>query len=136
MRNLITYLTFDGNCGEAMKYYQECLGAQLEVSRFSEMPGEVPPGAGDRVMHARLTKGAATLMASDTMPGHRFHPGNNFSVSVDCESDSEVTALYNAFAAKGTTTMPLQDTFWGAKFGMLVDPFGVQWMFNWDKPKA
>ncbi len=136
MDKLITYLTFDGNCREAMTFYKECLNAELELMAFADMPGDIPPGSKDRIMHARLTKGAATLMASDTMPGHPWTQGNNFSVSVNCDSEADVTKLFSAFAAKGKVTMDLQDTFWGAKFGMLTDQFGVQWMFNWDKPKA
>jgi PhnB protein len=104
---------------------------------FSEMPGDYPKEARDRVMHSRITKGdAVLLMASDTMPGHGFTLGTNFSVSVHCESQEEIDRLFAAFSEKAKKiTMPLQDAFWGARFGMLTDQFGVNWMFNFEKPK-
>ena len=62
-----------------------------------------------------------------------YQPGNNFSLSLDCESAEEQDKLFNALGAGGSITMPLGDTFWGARFGMLLDKFGVAWMFNYDK---
>jgi PhnB protein len=135
MKEIITYLTFDGNCREAMTFYKECLGAELQLSPFSEMPGDHPPAAKDRIMHARLSKGSATLMASDTMPGMPLHQGNNFSVSIMCESVVEIDWIFAAMGQGGKVTMPLGDQFWGARFGMLTDRFGIQWMFNFDHPK-
>ena len=138
MKEINAYLTFDGNCREAMKFYEKCLGAELHMMPFSEMPKgqfEVPPEAKDRIMHAKLTKGAAVLMASDAMPGMPFQKGNNFSVAISCESVDEIERLFSAFSEKGKVTMPLQDTFWGARFGMITDQFGIQWMFDLEKPK-
>jgi PhnB protein len=135
MREMITYLTFDGNCREAMEFYGKCLGAHLELMPFSDGPGGAPGGAKDRIMHARLTKGSAKLMASDTMPGMPFQQGTNFSISIDCESAAEIDQLFAALGEKGKATMQPQDTFWGAYFGMLTDQFGVNWMLNFDKPQ-
>lgn len=135
MKEITTYLTFNGNCGEAMSFYQRCLGAELHMMKFSESPMECPQGAKDRIMHAKLTKGTATLMASDTMPGTPFEQGNNFSVTIGCESEEEIARLFAAVGEGGKVTMPLQDMFWGARFGMLTDQFGIQWMFNFDKPQ-
>lgn len=135
MKELTTYLTFDGNCRDAMEFYKKCLDAQLYLMPFSEAPGEVPEGAKDRIIHAKLTKGAAVLMASDTMPGMPFQQGNNFSVSVSCESLQEIERLFTAIGVNGKVTMQLQDTFWGARFGMLTDQFGIHWMFNFEHPE-
>ncbi|PYR96585.1 MAG: VOC family protein [Acidobacteria bacterium] len=136
MKAIVTYLNFDGNCREAMKFYQRCLGGELSIMPFSEAPGDFPKEAKDRVMHARVTKeGTALLMASDTMPGSNFVQGTNFSISIDCQSAEETDRLFNAFSEKGKITMPLQDAFWGARFGMLRDQFGINWMFNFEKPK-
>ena len=139
MKELTTYLIFDGNCREAMTFYEKCLGAELQLTPFSEMPGDVPKEAkqaGDRIMHARLSKGPMpVLMASDTMPGMPFQQGNNFSVSINCESMPEIERLFAALGEKGKVTMQLQDTFWGAHFGMLTDQFGVNWMLNFELPK-
>jgi len=136
MKAIVTYLNFDGNCREAMKFYQRCLGGELSIMPFSEAPGDFPKEAKDRVMHARVTKdGTALLMASDTMPGSNFVQGTNFSISIDCQSAEETDRLFTAFSEKGKITMPLQDAFWGARFGMLRDQFGINWMFNFEKPK-
>ena len=135
MNAITPYLGFDGKCNEAMTFYAACLGADLQVMRFADAPGDIPPEAKDRVMHARLSKGPAVLMASDGMPGMPIHQGNNYSVSVHCDSREEIERVFAAFAAKGTVTMPLGDQFWGARFGMLTDQFGIQWMFNFELPK-
>ena len=135
VKELTTYLTFDGNCRDAMEFYKKCLDAQLYLMPFSEAPGEVPERAKNRIIHAKLTKGAAVLMASDTMPGMPFQQGNNFSVSVSCESLQEIERLFTAIGVNGKVTMQLQDTFWGARFGMLTDQFGIHWMFNFEHPE-
>ncbi len=135
MKAVTTYLTFDGNCREAMTFYGNCLGADLHAMPFSDMPGNVPAQAKDRIMHARLIKGTTLLMASDSMPGMPFQQGNNFSVSVECESLEEIERLFAAIGENGAIKMPLQDVFWGARFGMLTDRFGINWMFNFEKPK-
>ena len=136
MKAIVTYLNFNGNCREAMKFYQRCLGGELSIMPFSEAPGDFPKEAKDRVMHARVTKdGTTLLMASDTMPGSNFVQGTNFSISIDCQSTEETDRLFNAFSENGKITMPLQDAFWGARFGILRDQFGINWMFNFEKPK-
>ncbi|HYP14943.1 MAG TPA: VOC family protein [Bryobacteraceae bacterium] len=133
MKDFTTYLIFDGNAGEAMTFYQSCFDAQLDMQNFSAGPCPVPPGAENRIMHARLTKGPIVLMASDTMPGMPFQSGNNFSIAVHCETMDETQKLFTTLSEGGNVTMPLQDTFWGAHFGMLTDKFGVNWMLNLDK---
>jgi PhnB protein len=135
MKAFQPYLNFDGNTREAMTFYKACLGADLEMQTFADAKVEGPPGASDRVMHARLSKGNAILMASDTMPGMPFTPGNNVHINVDCESVEEIERAWKAFGDGANVTMPLQDTFWGARFGMLVDKFGVHWMFNCETGK-
>lgn len=135
MKAIDAYLIFDGNCRQAMEFYKTCLGAELLIMPFSEAPFESAPEAKDRIIHASLSKGAALLMASDTMPGMPFQQGNNFSVSINCESLQEIETLFTALSRSGKVTMPLHDAFWGARFGMLTDQFGVNWMFNFELPK-
>jgi PhnB protein len=135
MKALNTYLNFDGTTGQAMKFYQQCLGGDLHLMPFSEVPGDYPKEAKDRIMHARLAVGPLTLMASDIMPGMQFHQGNNFSICLDCESNEEIERLFSALGNGGKTTMPLHDAFWGARFGMVADKFGISWMFNFEKPR-
>lgn len=136
MKETNAYLIFNGNCAEAMKFYAKNLGAELQIMPFSEMPGgDYPKEAKDRIMHSRLTKGSAVLMASDNMPGMEFKQGNNFSVSVNCENIPEIEKFFKAFSEKATIKMPLQQTFWAERFGMLIDRYGVHWMFNLDQTK-
>jgi PhnB protein len=131
MKAFQPYLNFDGNAAEAMKFYQKCTGGQLDIQTFGDVKAPGPPGSEHRVMHARLTHGSeAVLMASDTMPGQPFTKGTNCWVNVDCDTVEEIERFFKAFAEGGTVVMPLADQFWGARFGMLTDKFGVQWMFN------
>lgn len=135
MKAIHAYLTFDGNCRQAMEFYAKCLGAELYLMPFSEAPGDFPKTAQNRIIHARLKVGDAILMASDTIPGMPFRQGNNFSVSIDCEIVGEVERLFAALGEKGKVTMAPQDMFWGARFGVVTDQFGIQWMFNFEYPK-
>ena len=136
--DVITYLSFDGNCRQAMEFYRTCLGGELYLMPFSDPAADCPiegKEASERILHASLTKEARLLMASDTMPGWTLQRGNNFSVCLQCESLQEIEELFAALGENGNVTMPLQDTFWGARFGTLTDQFGIQWMFNFARAK-
>lgn len=139
MKQTVPFLHFDGNCREAMEFYKQSLGAELFLLPYSSAPGDqtwVTPESRDRVMHSTLKCGSDTplLMASDTMPGHDFNPGNSFAVCIECDSAGEIEAFFTALSAGGEVTMPLQDTFWNARFGMLTDKFGIRWMLNYPLP--
>ena len=139
MKAVNAYLNFNGNCREAMTFYANCLEAELHLMTFGEMPSpDGKPAAQevrDRIMHARLNKGSVELMASDTMPGMPFQQGNNFTIALECENAQEVDKLFAALSQKGRVTMPVQETFWATRFGMLTDQFGVGWMLNLSKPQ-
>ena len=135
MKSFVPYLNFDGNTREAMEFYKSCTGGTLEIQSFAEAKIPGPPGSENRTLHARLESGSAVLMASDTMPGMQFTPGNNVHINVDCEDVPQIERLFAAFSDGASVTMPLQNQFWGARFGMLVDKFGVHWMFNCELPK-
>jgi PhnB protein len=135
MKEVSTYLTFDGNCRQAMEFYKRCLGGELYLMPFSEAPGEMPKDAKDRIMHANLRNGSIALMASDRWGDHPYQTGNNFAICIAPESLAETEKLFAELGEKGTVTMALQDTFWGARFGTLVDQFGIHWMFNFEKPR-
>jgi PhnB protein len=137
MKEFSTYLNFNGNCRQAMEFYTKCLGAELYVMPYSEGPADMPKEmkATDKVLHARLAKGTQVIMASDCAPGKPAHEGNNFSISINCESNQEVDKLFAALGEKGKVIMPAADMFWGAYFGMVTDQFGINWMFNYEKPK-
>jgi PhnB protein len=135
MKAVQPYLNFDGNTRDAMTFYNECFDGELSIQTFGDVHAPGPPGSESRVMHARVTKGPVMLMASDTMPGMPFAQGNDIHINIDCESAEEIETLFGALGQGGKVTMPLQDQFWGARFGMLVDKFGIHWMFNYELPK-
>lgn len=131
MKNLNLYLNFDGNCEEALRFYQSCLGGKIEMlQRFGEAPNPVPEGAENRIMHGVYRAEGIFLMASDVMPGHPFHAGNNTHLSVQFDDKAEQHSAFEKLSAGGQITFPLQETFWGAEYGMLTDKFGINWMFN------
>jgi PhnB protein len=137
MKSVNAYLNFDGTCREAMTFYAKCMDADLRVMPFSQMPGDLPPGAADRVMHACLTKGSINIMASDTFPGMTLTQGNNVYLCVSPDNKEETDRLFAALSEGGTVESPLEDQFWGAYFGTLKDRFGILWMFNCEtKPKG
>lgn len=137
MKAFIPYLNFDGNTREAMTFYHKCMGpnADLSVQTFGEAQGVEGPAA-NRVMHARLSGGTMVLMASDTQPGSPYVVGNNVWITQDCESVEEIDRLFAAFSEGGKVLMPLATQFWGARFGMLKDKYGINWMFNHELAKA
>ena len=133
MKQANTYLNFDGNCREAMTFYGKCLQAEPNFTSFSEGPPEIAAltkTAPDRILHAELASGSVVLMASDTVPGMPFQQGNNFSISISCESQPEMERLFASLSERGKATMPLHDAFWGGRFGMLTDQFGISWMLS------
>jgi len=139
MKQILPFLHFNGNCREAMEFYKQSLGAELFLLPYSSAPGDqtwVTPESHNLIMHSTLTHaGGQLLMAADTMPGHTFQPGSNFSVCIECESRDEIEAFFAALSAGGEVTMPLQETFWNAHFGMLTDKFGTRWMLNFPLSK-
>jgi PhnB protein len=134
MKDIQPYLTFNGNCREAMKFYEKCLGGDLFMQTFADAKMDTPKDASNRIMHAKLTRGSAVLMASDAMPGMELKPGNNFTISIACETVPETEQLFTALSENGKVTMALQETFWAKRFGMFTDRFGIQWMLNLEKP--
>jgi PhnB protein len=139
IKQINPYLNFNGDAAKAIQLYESALGAKpLHVSRFGDMPGgDVPPEAKDRVLHATLGFGeAGVIMLSDTQPGMQHTPGTNNYVCLDFDDADEMAKKFDALSAGGSVIMPLNDTFWGAKFGMLLDAYGIRWMFNCEKKKG
>ncbi|HMB62551.1 MAG TPA: VOC family protein [Eudoraea sp.] len=140
MTTVNIYLTFNGNCEQAFRYYKSVFGGEFTIfSKFKDMPEnpEFPVAESDmeKVMHVTFPVGKETvLMGSDTgadwAPG--FKQGNNFSVSINTDSKENADRLFDALSQGGKITMPMANTFWGSYFGMLTDQFGIQWMVSFD----
>jgi len=136
IKKLNPYLIFDGTAEKAMKLYESALGAKAEtVQRFGDAPGTAPEHK-NRIMHALLRLGDGIIMISDEQPGAPVAKGSNVHVALDFEDVPDMTKKFDALAVGGTVAQPLQDTFWGARFGMLTDAYGIQWMFNCELKKG
>jgi PhnB protein len=130
MAQLAPYLSFNGNCREAFTHYGRVFGAEPVFSTFGESPGEWPEEAKGHIMHTHIDAGLIQLMASDSMPGQPTTMGSNISLSLHCDDEAQQDRLFAALSEGGQVTMPLENTFWGARFGMCTDKFGVHWMLN------
>lgn len=135
---VVPYLMFNGNCEEALNFYANALNGEVKnLMRYKDSPMANATDDKEQVMHATLAvKGNALLMASDTGNGGPSENGSGMAhLSLDFDNENEMLNVFSKLADSGTVTMDLQNTFWGARFGMLTDKFGVKWMFNHDKKK-
>jgi PhnB protein len=132
MNSVSTYLFFDGNCAEAMRFYERILGGKLDLLTHADSPeaGQTPPGMENRIMHARLSFDGGMLMASDDMIGADYKGMHGFRISVMLDSPDEATRIFDALAEGGKVAMPMGPTFWSKAFGMVDDRFGTPWMVN------
>lgn len=129
---LSTYLMFNGDCSNALDFYEQTLGAKIDAKMThagSPSEKDVPPDWKDKILHARFRIGDSVLMASDAPPGHYQRPAG-FSVSISIKDKEKGEQLFNTLAENGSTLMPFQQTFWAKGFGMCTDRFGIPWMVN------
>ena len=132
---LAPYLNFGGNCREAFTRYQEIFGGELTILGMDEMPADadVAPGTEDLVLHAALAWDDNLLMASDA-PGPDFGPVQGMYVHCSVSTPAEADRVFAALAEGGTVEMPIDATFWSARFGVCVDRFGTPWMVDAGSP--
>jgi PhnB protein len=129
------YLNFNGQCEIAFRFYEKLLGGRIVTMQThgdSPMASQTPPDWQKAILHARLVVGDQVLMGSDAPPQY-FHKPQGFSVSLNIDTSAEADRIFNALAENGTIQMPIQETFWAKRFGMLTDRFGVPWIVNCDK---
>ncbi|MDO3678229.1 VOC family protein [Paenibacillus ehimensis] len=132
------YLTFNGNCREAVEFYAEAFGTEKpQIMAFGDAPPNpeypLPEEAKHLVMHARLTINGSIVMFSDTFPGTPFTAGNNISLSVVSKNIDEIKTYFNKLKEGGNVGMDLQETFWSKCYGQLTDKFGIPWQFNYEE---
>ena len=138
MQGITPYLNFNGNGAEALQFYCKALdGKVLFQQTFGESPmgAKTPDEHKNRLMHASFECEAGIFMASDSPPGFETKAGNNVSLSLQYDAPEQAEKFFNALAEGGSVMMPLQETFWALRFGMLTDKYGFIWMVNVHKPE-
>ena len=137
MTQINAYLHFNGNCREAMSFYQACLGGKLALQTVGESPmaGQMPAAAHKNILHASLTHGGITLMGSDMIGPEGIKQGNIVSLTIVCSSREEIESLFSNLSAGGKIAHPLKEEFFGIH-GNLTDKYGINWMFTYEKPNA
>lgn len=126
------YLSFNGQCAAAFKFYEQSLRGKIVMMMThgdSPMADQSPAEWRDRIMHVRLEVGDRVLMGGDAPPD-RAGKCSGFCVSISLDEPAEAERVFHALAEKGEVQMPIQPTFWSVRFGMLVDQFGIPWMVN------
>ena len=126
------YLSFCGHCEAAFTFYEQCLGGRIEaIFRYAGTPlaDQVPADWQDKVMHGSLTVGGQVLMGADVAPD-RYEAPKGFSLSLQIKQAAEAERVFRELGREGRIVVALEQTFWAARFGMLVDRFGIPWLIN------
>ncbi|MEO7175118.1 MAG: VOC family protein [Saprospiraceae bacterium] len=133
-----SYLTFNGNCREAMTFYQTCLGGELVLQKIGDSPlsEQMPQEMKDCILHATLSDGPRILMGSDMVSQRGLLRGNNVSLSLVCRSEEEIREKYQKLATGGSEDHPIENSFWGALFGDLTDKYGNHWLLSFEQKQA
>jgi PhnB protein len=133
---LIAHLNFSGQCANAFTFYERCLGGEIVTMLThgdSPIAEQVPPEWRNAILHATLRIGDTVLMGCDVPPDHFAKP-QGFSVTIGLDDPAEADRIFQALCEHATVRMPIQETFWALRFGMLVDQFGIPWMINCGRP--
>ena len=126
------YLSFKGECEAAFKFYEQCLGGQLgAIFRYAGTPlaDSVPADWQDKIMHGSMTVGEQVLMGGDVAPD-RYEQPKGISLALQIKGTADAERIFHELAQDGTVVVPLEKTFWAARFGMVVDRFGIPWLIN------
>jgi PhnB protein len=134
MTQAIAYLAFNGNCADAMRFYERALNGKLELlmsGADSPMAADIPKEFADRILHARLALPGGGMLYAGDAPAHFPYEGiKGVSIAIDYATVAEAEKVFAALAAGGQVGMPMQPTFWAKRFGMCTDKFGTPWMVN------
>lgn len=131
MLQLNPYLKFGGNCREAMNFYKDILGWDLSLQTLSDSPvGEQMPAPKNSIMHSTLSDGTQTIMGSDFHWDEELVNGNGTHICITCETEAEITALYNGLVQNGVVIQPLSNMPWGAMFAQVIDKYEKQWILS------
>lgn len=135
IKGIVPYLVTNGNGQEAVKFYQEALGAEvISLQTFGDMPANpdhpLPDEAKDRVLNAQLKIGDARMMLSDTFPGNPYQLGSQVTIALLVNDAAEANAIFEKLQVEGKVTMPMQKTFWSPAYGQVTDKFGIEWQVS------
>lgn len=132
MNQITTYLTFSGNCREAMEFYRYCLGGDLSFQSLGDSVGEerLPDEMSGYVLHATLRKDRVVLMGTDMVGEEGLHRGNAVSILVECSHPEELHAIYSRLSENGSQDHPVVRTNHGSLFGGLTDKYGNRWLLH------
>ncbi len=136
MPQLSAYLSFDGDCADAMRFYERVLGGRVDaLVRYADAPADAALPAlsaedAGRVMYARLTLDEQTLMASDATAGHPYAGKQGVALSLAYPTVSDAHRVFEHLAEGGSVTLPMQKTFWAEAYGALIDRYGTRWMVS------
>ena len=135
MTQIHSYLTFTGNCLEAMTFYADCIGGTLEVQKIGEtaLAEKMPAQMKECILHARLTKDTMVLMGTDMVPDKGIVKGNAISLMLTSNNEAEIKNYFDKLSAGGEVIQPLEDTFSGSTMGDLTDKYGNHWLLNFNK---
>lgn len=135
MTQINSYLTFNGNCREAMTFYKSCLGGELYFQTVGDSPlaEGLPAAMKACILHATLKKGAWMIMATDIVAEQGLVKGNAVSLMLHCSSEIEIKLFYERLASGGSARHPLSTNFWGAVSGNLTDRYGNNWLLHYDQ---
>ncbi len=131
-------LSFDGQCESAFKFYERCLNGKIEfILRWGESPmgKDAPAEWSGKIFHARLVIGDTELLGADSLPG-TYESARGFSILLNMTDAVEAERVFGALAENGIVRMPLQETFWASRFGVVTDRFGIPWTLNCEKSET
>ena len=134
MKTINPYIAFNGRCREAMKFYQQCFGGELELGEVKNAPhGSWENIEPDKILHSSLTlNGVPLLMGSDMLDQSGYVKGNQVALAVGCSSEQDIRRLFELLSEKGKVLQPLKQEFWGGLFGSLEDQYGLKWFLNYE----
>jgi PhnB protein len=135
MKTIYSYLSFNGNCREAMVFYKKCLGGELSLQTIEESPlSETMPAKMKKcILHAVLSNKEFVLMGTDMVSESGLLKGNTVSLVLTCSSEKEIRECYKKLSQGGEQTHPLENTFWDVLFGGLTDKYGNTWILNYNR---
>jgi len=125
------YISFNGNCEEAVLFYEKAFNVKAEISRYKDAPKEndyqVQEGTENLIMHAQFELNGEMIMFADMPPEYPVTTGNNIAITAEFENTESAKSVFDALKEGGNVTMELQETFWSKCFGSLIDKFGIYW---------